>query len=222
MGTRLWYNFCSPEIDEDAAFEKSLDSLCREIGERSKPLGAKMAEGVPPRSSPAPQAPVPTSSLASAPGLAVAPAPTTPSPAVLAAPSAMESQSWSYTPTLQQLTAPSALDAVDQTALITALKGTVEQLSTAREVISDSQLEALQRRLEVLHMCSLLTDEQFGCLEDCVADGIEATATCDVLDRESVHSDQAMSKLHKMIVLSQKMPQDAMFARQARRKFSSL
>ena len=95
------------------------------------------------------------------------------------------------------------------------------QLSAPREIISDAQLEALETRLEALHAAKLLSDDELGCLEDCVADGIEATSTCEVVTLEWVQSSEVVSKLHKLIVLSEKMPKDAMFARQARRKFGS-
>ena len=106
----------------------------------------------------------------------------------------------------------------DSATLVAMLR---EQMSAPRELISDAQVEALARRLEALHAAKLLSDDEFGRLEDCVADGIEATADCGALTREAVQSSPAMSSLHKLIVLSEKMPQDAMFARQARRKFGS-
>ena len=106
----------------------------------------------------------------------------------------------------------------DVAALATMLK---DQLFAPRDLISDVQVEAVVRRLEALHAVQLLSDEEFGCLEDCIADGIEATASCEVLTWELVQSSPAMSTLHKLIVLSEKMSQDSMFARQARRKFGS-
>ena len=106
-------------------------------------------------------------------------------------------------------------------ALLKGMEAKIAQLSAPREIISDAQLEALETRLEALHAAQLLSDDELGCLEDCVADGIEATADCDALTREAVQSNPAMSRLHKLIVLSEKMPQDGMFARQARRKFGS-
>ena len=106
----------------------------------------------------------------------------------------------------------------DAAALATMLK---DQLFAPRDLISDVQVEAVVRRLEALRAAQLLSDDEFGCLEDCVADGIEATASCKVLTFELVQSSPAMSTLHKLIVLSEKLSQDSMFARQARRKFAS-
>ena len=106
-------------------------------------------------------------------------------------------------------------------ALLKGMEAKFTQLSTPRELISDAQLEALETRLEALHAAKLLSDDELGCLEDCMADGIEATADCDALTRDAVQSSPSMSRLHKLIVLSEKMSKDAMFARQARRKFGS-
>ena len=106
-------------------------------------------------------------------------------------------------------------------ALLKGMEAKIAQLSAPREIISDAQLEALETRLEALHAAQLLSDDELGCLEDCVADGIEATSMCEVVTLEWVQSSEVVSKLHKLIVLSEKMPQDGMFARQARRKFVS-
>ena len=106
-------------------------------------------------------------------------------------------------------------------ALLKGMEAKFAQLSTPRELISDAQLEALETRLEALHAAKLLSDDELGSLEDCMADGIEATADCDALTRDAVQSSPSMSRLHKLIVLSEKMSKDAMFARQARRKFGS-
>ena len=119
-------------------------------------------------------------------------------------------------PSMAAVSAP--LAHADSATLVAMLR---EQMSAPRELISDAQLEALARRLEALHAAKLLSDDEFGRLEDCVADGIEATSTCEVVTLEWVQSSEVVSKLHKLIVLSEKMPKDAMFARQARRKFGS-
>jgi len=36
MGTRMWYRFWDAESDDDAAFERRLDTVVREIGDRGK------------------------------------------------------------------------------------------------------------------------------------------------------------------------------------------
>ena len=44
MGTRLWYQMWDAEEDDDGAFERRLDSVVREIGDRGKLI----LESVPP------------------------------------------------------------------------------------------------------------------------------------------------------------------------------
>ena len=36
LGTRMWYAMWDAEKDDDAAFERRLDNVVREIGERGK------------------------------------------------------------------------------------------------------------------------------------------------------------------------------------------
>ena len=74
LGTRLWYAFWDADEDDDAAFEKRIDGVCKEIGARGRP---KLSEAVPPVA-PAPAPPAAPALLpahASAPVLAPAPAP---------------------------------------------------------------------------------------------------------------------------------------------------
>ena len=57
---------------------------------------------------------------------------------------------------------------------------------------------------------------------DVVVNGavFEATAGFDVVTMEVVNASDAARKAHKLVTLSEKMPADAAFARQARRKFT--
>ena len=61
MGTRLWYAMWDVEKDDDAAFERRVDSLVREIGERGKVLAPEavppLRETVRPAPEPAPEPP---------------------------------------------------------------------------------------------------------------------------------------------------------------------
>eukprot|EP01043_Picozoa_sp_COSAG02_P114719 COSAG02_NODE_51041_length_316_cov_1.658986_1_plen_39_part_10 len=38
MGTRLYYPMWGAEEDDDDAFEHRLDAVCKEIGDRCKPM----------------------------------------------------------------------------------------------------------------------------------------------------------------------------------------
>jgi len=55
LGTRVWYGFWDADQDDDAAFERRLDVVLREIGDRGK---IQISEAVPPEPTPAP-APAP-------------------------------------------------------------------------------------------------------------------------------------------------------------------
>ena len=51
LGTRMWYAMWDAEKDDAASFDRRLDSVVREVGDRGKPM---MAEAVPPEPTPAP------------------------------------------------------------------------------------------------------------------------------------------------------------------------
>ena len=84
LGTRLWYAFWDADELDDVAFDRRLDAVLREVGERGKPV---LAEAVPPslhEPTPAPalEAPAPAApALAQAPAPAPAPATAAPAPA---------------------------------------------------------------------------------------------------------------------------------------------
>ena len=71
--------------------------------------------------------------------------------------------------------------------------------------LRDHQLAALQTRLEALQAAKLLTDDELYAAEDAIADSLEGS------DDDRVAAG--------LIVLSGRMPSDASFSRQLRRKF---
>ena len=95
----------------------------------------------------------------------------------------------------------------------------VEELKAPQEAISAQQVEALTARLQALHAAQMLSDDELFAMEDCVADFLEAKASYGVLTLEAVHAHRALSKVHKLLALGEGMADDAMFARQLRRKF---
>ena len=95
----------------------------------------------------------------------------------------------------------------------------IEELKAPQEAISAQQVEALNTRLQALHAAQMLSDDELFALEDCVADFLEAKASYGVLTLEAVHAHRALSKVHKLLALGEGMADDAMFARQLRRKF---
>ena len=94
----------------------------------------------------------------------------------------------------------------------------------AQELVSAEQLAALQARLEQLHAAQLLTDEELFALENLCSDYLEVkAATAGPLTQELVYSSPAklivVSKLAKLVVVSEGLASDAGLARQVRRKF---
>ena len=98
-------------------------------------------------------------------------------------------------------------------------KREIEELKAPQEAISAQQVEALTARLQALHAAQMLSDDELFAVEDCVADFLEAKASYGVLTLEAVHAHRALSKVHKLLALGEGMSDDAMFARQLRRKF---
>ena len=56
-------------------------------------------------------------------------------------------------------------------------------------------------------------------MEDAVADFVEARSQVEWVSMDLVHSHPAVSKLHKLVALSESLHADGAFARQARRKY---
>ena len=104
-------------------------------------------------------------------------------------------------------------------ARLDAKDAKIEELTAPREAISAQQIDALTARLEGLHAAQLLSDDELFAVEDCVADFLEAKASFDVVTLNVVNASRAVGKAHRLVVLSEGVPKDAMFARQLRRKF---
>jgi hypothetical protein len=95
------------------------------------------------------------------------------------------------------------------------LEGQLEQ----QRVITKDQLAAVQTRLDVLHASELLSDDELGAVEDCLADFFEASAGCEHMTMETASMNRAVGTVLKLIALSEGMTKDKMFARQVKRKF---
>ena len=101
-------------------------------------------------------------------------------------------------------------------------------LTAPHAVVSTQQVVGVARRLQALHAAKLLSDRELHAVEDVVADFMEAKASFDVLGRavgravsaEVASSHRAIAKAHTLMLLSEL--DDAMFARQCRRKFAVL
>ena len=92
------------------------------------------------------------------------------------------------------------------------------QLASAMSCVSEAQLELLQTRLDALHQAKLLSDDEIGGLEDCIADYVDC---CSSLNPATVEIVAAAEKVKKMVGLSERVGKDGMFARQLRRKLGA-
>ena len=71
-----------------------------------------------------------------------------------------------------------------------------------------------------MHASKLLSDDEFFLLENLVADFVELQSL-GTITKKKLGTFEAAAKLHKIVILSEKMVSDAVFARQIRRKFVS-
>jgi hypothetical protein len=94
----------------------------------------------------------------------------------------------------------------------------VREVATAMSCVSEAQLELLQTRLDALHQAKLLSDDEIGALEDCIADYIDCRSS---LSPAAAEIGVAAEKVKKMVGLSEGMGKDGMLARQLRRKLGA-
>jgi vacuolar-type H+-ATPase subunit I/STV1 len=92
------------------------------------------------------------------------------------------------------------------------------RVASAMSCVSDAQLELLQTRLDALHQAKLLSDDEIGALEDCIADYIDYRSS---LNPAAAEIGVAAEKVKKMVGLSERMVKDGMLARQLRRKLGA-
>jgi hypothetical protein len=153
LGTRLWYAMWDADQDDDAAFERRLSSVVREIADRGKLM---VAEAVPPEPMPAPapapaQAPAPPAA-ASAPTAPVAqlarvPAPaatptftTAPAPAPAPAPAMVRAPNQTFSPTLHR-TVPSVVEVERPSGGSSVMGGSLGELAAFMERQQCLQME---------------------------------------------------------------------------------
>ena len=87
------------------------------------------------------------------------------------------------------------------------------------EVVTGAELAALQERIERLHATKLWKDEEMFAIEDTVSDFIEIKAQVGAVTQEIAQANPVAGAIKHLVALSGGMPNDAAFARQARRKF---
>ena len=94
----------------------------------------------------------------------------------------------------------------------------VREVASAMSCVSEAQLELLQTRLDALHQAKLLSDDEIGALEDCIADYIDCRSS---LSPAAAEIGVAAEKVKKLVGLSEGMGKDGMLARQLRRKLGA-
>ena len=104
-------------------------------------------------------------------------------------------------------------------AKMAEMQAKMEAKLEQQQIITKDQLAVLQTRLEVLHASELLSDDELGAVEDCLADFFEASAGCEHMTMEMASMNRAVGTVLKLIALSEGMTKDTMFAGQLKRKF---
>ena len=149
MGTRLWYAMWDAENDDDAAFERRVERVVREIGERGK-IKPHVAEDVPPKAAAAATATVaaaaPPASASFEPTPEPAPERATPSNDSRAAPTrAPMPEQHGFSPSVQhnQMLSPSIPmhSSVESSALL-------ERLLARQQDMMERQSKEMQSKLE--------------------------------------------------------------------------
>ncbi len=218
------------ETDDSAAFEARMDTVCREIGERGKLL---VPEAVPPALASAPEQalepapePAPEPVRATPPATSLAPIlarmdeptlqpsyPTRPQTVADGMPLA----NWLAEKLLEEVQTERA----EMRAEITQLRDALQQPTSFQSELTpldDTQLCALQQRLEGCHAQQLLKDDELWALEDLVADFVEVQVRMGAVTKDILLSCEPVAKLHNLVALSEKIQSDSAFARQAKRK----
>jgi hypothetical protein len=235
LGTRMYYPFFdTPALaivdEDDAAFEKRIDAVVRDIGNRGK-----RTDQLAGRSSEASG----SQALAKPQGISAAVAPAAPP---RQAESAVSSSSSSSAPAR----AGGGGSFAEMSAFFQRIedkrqrerdetKADMEKMRLAlmarppppRELISQTQLAALHVRLEGLRVqgtpgesAQLLTESEMHCLEDAVADYITLRSTVPVVTADMLQASPTALKIAQLVALSEQLTADRPFARQALRLLS--
>ncbi len=223
LGSRLYYPFFEETEHEDqATFEKRVDALARELGNRGKTgvkTNACISEGVPPSAVTVDASSAPASAPLTAPAVAqAAETPQRPSTAPVDTTTIKD---------LAQFIIQMRQDAVaerDQLEAKLKAEHKAEMDKLRAEIISPDEMLALQARLERLHSTQMLTDDEFFELENLCCDfhEVKAATIGGSPMQEMLYSRPegliVASKLARLIAVSEGLASDAGFARQIRRR----
>eukprot|EP01043_Picozoa_sp_COSAG02_P020381 COSAG02_NODE_1004_length_15275_cov_11.955917_15_plen_256_part_00 len=246
IGTRMYYSFCATDIPDEATFQKRIDAVCREIGDRARPDAfaqkPRLPEAVPP---PRAEAPAPAPTLA--PATAAARSNNGSSSSAVAA---VEDRA--FTPSVTMQSSPSTALAhrhsdnvgsaseVHTGASIGEIAALIEQqqdrmirLLVEQHARMEAKMEAQREEMRVRTASEVISEGQLATLqsrlqalqdaqlltedEACMIE--DAVADCIELMPATASTVPAVANVLKMVVLSERIPADGSFARQLRRKF---
>jgi hypothetical protein len=233
MGTRLWYSFAGADHDDDAAFEKRVGDVAKEIGLRAMAT-AQVQEGVPPpphagstataASSLAPATVQAGTAHSQPPSAAPTPLP----PVAVTGGGAGPGSSMVAQQQQQHLEGQLRCLRDEVTArmdeLVASQQAAAAAAAASAEFVAPTQLAALQSRVEGLVAQELLTQDEAYELQDLVADHYELRTLTQMTLTQAVVCSGAYplaAKIATLVGLSEGIATDASFARQARRKVLS-
>ena len=185
LGTRLWYGFWDADQDDDAAFERRLDALVREIGDRGK---LRVSEAVPPEPTPAPApalapAPAPAPALAPAPAPAPVPAPSrTAAPAPAPAQHTPQAPSLSFTPSVQSSPTQVVMRQDVAQAAISESAGSFSEMVSFMREERETMVSAMEKQRHEMAEQTQEKMEQQRVEAEANADRAEAQAKADRAD----------------------------------------
>lgn len=168
LGTRLYYSFYDAVSDDDAAFEKRMDALCREIGARGQgqqkpreavpPTSARVSRPSTPALAPAPDA-VPVSSKARAIAAPAIPAPA-PSPTSSPTPTLAPTPAPHLTSTAPEQQLVSSFNAAASTGLAEVVSLMREEREAAKADWIEMETKLERQRVEMQAKIEELTKPQ--------------------------------------------------------------
>ena len=240
IGTKLWHAFHGAAADEDhAAFERRMEPLCREIGDRGKPSQFSLVpEAVPP--TPGRQSASYSPSIQASPTDLGSPMMQQQQHAVVDHVGAsgavqvssmgemmsfFERQQIQMERRMQQQQDDFRRERKEMEAKFAAME--MSPTFRKKEAISDGQLAKLQVRVGALHGSGQLSDEEGFTIEDLCGDYVELQAAVGVVTPEMLavtcgtrqwHTFASVGRLQAVVMLSEKLASDETFCRQLRRK----
>ncbi len=241
----LQYAFCEAEANHPSKYRERLEAMCREIGDRGKPI---VHEGLPPSPAASQQTTLVPEAAAATPPMVPRSVPaveptlnkTRNTNITGEAESYREYVSTPMTPSMctmehASLGGPTTEASVGSLlevhmALVAKYDATVEKMT---ELLAEQQLRTrvtpapptteelmtLQERLETLVAAELLTEEESYSLDDVLAEYLSVRSLAPAVAATMVTIGASLGKARQMVDLSAGFAADRRFARQLRRHF---